>query len=67
METPPRRKSHFHRRPSTQRRVNTTVPLTLYDRVLALEKQGVYLSFSALLTEALERAVQQAEALTFNA
>lgn len=53
------------RRPTLQRRVNTTVPIALYERVVALEKEGVYFSFAALLTEALERAVQDAEALHF--
>lgn len=63
METPARKRSLYHKRPSTQRRVNTTVPLTLYERVLDLEARGQYVSFSELLTRALEAEVARLEAL----
>lgn len=58
-----KRRSLYHKRPSTQRRVNTTVPLTLYDRVLDLESRGQYVSFTELLTKALQAEVERLEAL----
>lgn len=63
MDTTVRKRSLYHKRPSTQRRVNTTVPLTLYERVLDLEERGQYVSFRDLLTKALQAEVERLESL----
>ena len=60
----PRTRAQYRKRPKTKRRVNTTVPVALYDRVLELEAKGRYLSFSELFTAALAREVERLESLS---